>query len=111
MPRCGKKAVATEKPSSAAQMVDWYNAAAVTVLASRTDWFPLVVIGMNSIAAYMIAHLFENFIEGTFKTHFGVGAFLAFGEAYEPFLLGACTLVAYWLILFWMYRRRLFLRI
>jgi glycosyltransferase involved in cell wall biosynthesis len=29
---------------SAAQMVELYNAAEVTVLASRTDWFPLVVI-------------------------------------------------------------------
>ena len=33
--------------------------------------FPLVVIGMNSIAAYMIAHLFEDFISSSFRIHLG----------------------------------------
>ncbi|MBP7570610.1 MAG: DUF5009 domain-containing protein [Acidobacteria bacterium] len=73
--------------------------------------FPLVVIGMNSIAAYMIAHLFENFIRDALRTHLGAAAFTAFGYAYEPFVLGAAILAGYWLILLWMYRRKLFLRI
>jgi predicted acyltransferase len=85
--------------------------AAVDLAGWKKPAFPLVVIGMNSIAAYMIAHLFEGFIEGSLKTHLGVGTFQVFGEAYAPFLLGAGTLLAYWLILFWMYRRKLFLRI
>lgn len=85
--------------------------AAVDLAGWRKPAFPLVVVGMNSIAAYMIAHLFEGFIESSLKTHLGVAAFRVFGEAYEPFLLGAGTLLAYWLILFWMYRRKLFLRI
>ncbi len=33
--------------------------------------FPLVVIGMNSIAAYLIAHLFEGFIATSFRIHSG----------------------------------------
>src|SRR3954468_2315757 len=33
--------------------------------------FPLVVIGMNSIAAYLIAHLCEDFITSSFRIHFG----------------------------------------
>ena len=65
--------------------------------------FPLVVIGANSIAAYLIAHLFEDFIGNALRTHFGAATFKAFGEAYEPFVLGACILLGYWLILFWMY--------
>jgi heparan-alpha-glucosaminide N-acetyltransferase len=73
--------------------------------------FPLVGIGMNSIAAYLIAHLFENFIRGALRTHLGAATFNRFGEAYEPFVMGACILFIYWLILFWMYRRRLFLKI
>lgn len=73
--------------------------------------FPLVVIGMNSIAAYCIAHLFESFLHGAFMTHLGADAFRIFGVEYEALLLGACILLVYWLILFWMYRRRLFLRI
>ena len=33
------------------------------------------------------------------------------GVALEPFFLGALTLLAYWLILYWMYQRKLFLKI
>lgn len=73
--------------------------------------YPLVVIGMNSIAAYLIAHLFEKFIADSFRIHLGAGAFGLFGAAYAPFLQGAAVLLTYWLILFWMYRRRLFLKI
>ena len=73
--------------------------------------FPLVVIGMNSIAAYCIAHLFDGFIFKNLTTHLGQNAFRIFGDACEPFLHGAAVLFAFWLILFWMYRRKIFLRI
>lgn len=73
--------------------------------------FPLIVIGMNSIAAYMIAHLIHNFTAGTFRTHLGQDVFTLFGEGLEPFIEGVAVLFSYWLILFWMYRRKLFLRI
>jgi predicted acyltransferase len=33
------------------------------------------------------------------------------GAAYAPFLQGVAVLLVLWLILFWMYRRKLFLRI
>jgi predicted acyltransferase len=73
--------------------------------------FPLVVIGMNSIAAYCIAHLFDAFIEKNLVTHLGQSFFKLFGEAYAPFFHGTAMLLMFWLILFWMYRRKLFLRI
>jgi predicted acyltransferase len=73
--------------------------------------FPLVVVGMNSIAAYMIAHLFEDFIYGSFRTNLGQKPFEIFGTALEPLTMGAAVLFTYWLILFWMYRRKLFLKI
>jgi predicted acyltransferase len=85
---------------------------AVIDVAQWKRWaFPLVVIGMNSIAAYMIAHLFEGFIASAWKTHLGSEAFKILGSAYEPLLHGAAVLLVLWLILFWMYRRKLFLRI
>lgn len=78
----------------------------------RKRWaFPLVVIGMNSIAAYCIAHLFEPFIGKALKTHVGSNVFKAFGDPYALFLHGAAILLVYWLILFWMYRKKIFLRI
>jgi predicted acyltransferase len=73
--------------------------------------FPLVVIGMNSIAAYCIAHLFDGFISKNLKTHLGQNAFKVLGAEYEPFLHGAAVLLVFWLILFWMYRQKIFLRI
>jgi heparan-alpha-glucosaminide N-acetyltransferase len=85
--------------------------AAIDLTGKRWLAFPLVVIGMNSIAAYLIAHLFEGFIRSSLRTHLGAGTFAAFGTAYEPFVIGACILGGYWLILFWMYRRKIFLRI
>ncbi len=73
--------------------------------------FPLVVIGMNSIAAYMIAHLFERFIIDSFRINLGPNVFQIFGSGLEPLVQGAAVLLVYWLILFWMYRRKLFLRV
>ena len=43
----------------------------VDVKGYRKWAFPLVVIGMNSIAAYMIAHLFERFITDSFRINLG----------------------------------------
>jgi predicted acyltransferase len=73
--------------------------------------FPLVVIGMNSIAAYVMAHLFEKFIADSFRIHLGRDVFRMFGTPLEALLLGFAVLATYWIILFWMYRRKIFLRI
>ena len=78
----------------------------------KGEWaFPLVVIGANSIAAYCLAHGFDAYVLKNLTTHFGAGAFKIFGPAYEPLLQGAATLAVLWLILWWMYRRKLFLKI
>lgn len=73
--------------------------------------FPLIVIGMNSIAAYCIAELWGGFTTAALKRHFGQNTFKLLGDAYEPLLLGMGVLLVYWLILFWMYRKKIFLRI
>jgi predicted acyltransferase len=81
------------------------------VLGLRAWAYPLRVIGANSIAAYCMAHLIHSFIVGSFRTHLGRDAFDSFGAAYAPFVGGIVVLIAYWLILFWMDRRRIYLRI
>jgi heparan-alpha-glucosaminide N-acetyltransferase len=73
--------------------------------------FPLVVIGANSIAAYLMAHLWERFILDSFRIHLGAHAFAFLGTAYEPFIRGIAVLLVYWVLLYWMYRRKLFLKI
>lgn len=83
----------------------------VDVLGSKAWVFPLVVIGMNSIAAYCMDHLFVGFITGALRRHLGRDTFLVLGAPYESLLLGGSILLVLWLILFWMYRRGIFLRI
>jgi predicted acyltransferase len=73
--------------------------------------FPLAVIGLNSIAAYLIAHLFPDFLISTFRIHLGAKVFDVAGVALQPLLEGAAVLLVCWLVLLWMYRRKLFLRI
>jgi predicted acyltransferase len=73
--------------------------------------FPLVVVGMNSIAAYLIAHLWEDFIINNLHINLGYNIFRVFGAGLEPLMLGITVMLIYWLILYWMYRKRLFLRI
>ena len=73
--------------------------------------FPLLVVGMNSIAAYLIAHLCERFVESSLITNLSARPFAILGPGLQPLLLGAAMLFIYWLILLWMYRRKVFLRI
>ncbi len=83
----------------------------VDVLKFRAWAFPLIVIGMNSILAYCSEHLFGGFIKGTLIGHFSSRVFNVLGEAYSPILTGAPTLLLIWLLLYWMYRQKYFLRI
>ncbi len=73
--------------------------------------YPLTVVGMNSIAAYLIAHLCEDFVSSSLRINIGMKPFDIFGPAFEPLLFGAVMLAIYWLMLWWMFRRKIFLRI
>lgn len=81
--------------------------------------FPLVVVGMNSIAMYVIVHLIFDFTAGSLKTHldylavrwFGAPLFEVFGVAYAPIFGGALVLTIFWFTCLWMYRRGVFLRV
>jgi heparan-alpha-glucosaminide N-acetyltransferase len=77
----------------------------------RGNAFPLVVVGMNSIAAYLIAHWCEDLVESSFRINLGMRVLNIFGQAVEPTVLGALTLGVYWLMLYWMYRNKIFIRI
>jgi heparan-alpha-glucosaminide N-acetyltransferase len=83
----------------------------IDVQRHRLWCFPLLVIGLNSIAAYCMVHLMNDFIRSSLKTHLGQNAFLILGKPYETFLLGSATLLVLWLMLLWMHHRKIFLRI
>lgn len=80
-----------------------------------TGWrrwsFPLLVIGMNSIAAYVMSWTIEHFVSSALVRHLGAAPFQVLGDPFEPVLRGAAVLLVFWSILYWMYRRKIFLRI
>jgi predicted acyltransferase len=86
--------------------------------AKLSSWsYPLRVIGANSILAYVMAHGWEDFIIHSIKIHTHKDIFILPGlneplaHAYEPLVAGLTVLAIYWLILWWLYRQRIFIRI
>jgi len=73
--------------------------------------FPLVVAGLNPITLYCMWQLMSGFIRENLKRHFGAHLFESFGAIYAPILERASILLVFWLILLWMYRRKIVLRI
>jgi heparan-alpha-glucosaminide N-acetyltransferase len=73
--------------------------------------FPLVVAGLNPITLYCMWQLMVGFVRDNVRTHFGQRVFESFGTVYAPMLERVAVLLVFWLILFWMYRRKIFLRL
>lgn len=73
--------------------------------------FPVLVIGANSIAAYVMSWTMEQPIKAFWLRHLGEDVFQVAGEAWEPILLGSTILATMWLVLLWMYRQRIFVKI
>jgi heparan-alpha-glucosaminide N-acetyltransferase len=89
-------------------------AAFVAVIEGRgwKRWaFPLVVAGLNPITLYCMWQLMSGFVRESLRTHLGQNVFASFGTLYAPMLERASILLVFWLILLWMYRRKIFLRI
>lgn len=73
--------------------------------------FPLLVVGMNSIAIYLMSWTMESFVSGALDRHFGRAISVIAGPTFQPVLHGFLVMLTFWLILYWMYRRKIFLRI
>jgi heparan-alpha-glucosaminide N-acetyltransferase len=70
--------------------------------------FPLVVVGMNSIAMYLLDQLLPGWITATLKTHLGQDIY---SGPYGMIWQRCSVLLVLWLVCWWMYRRKIFLRI
>jgi heparan-alpha-glucosaminide N-acetyltransferase len=73
--------------------------------------FPLLVIGANSIAVYVMSWTMEEFVREALLRHLGGAPFAILGAPFEPVLRGFAVITVFWSILWWMYRRRIFVRI
>ena len=73
--------------------------------------FPLIVAGVNPITLYLLWQLAPGFVRQHLKTHLGQSIFESAGPIYVPLLERVVVLLVFWLILLWMYRRKIFIRI
>jgi predicted acyltransferase len=53
----------------------------------------------------------ESFVHDALTRHLGRAPFAVLGAPFEPVLLGAAVLLVFWLVLWWMYERRVFVRL
>jgi len=81
-------------------------------IAGKKKWsFFLMVIGVNSIAAYCISDGgIRSFISRSLSTHFGHFD-QVFGPEYATLVKGGLVLLIIWLILYWMYKKKIFIKI
>jgi predicted acyltransferase len=103
----------------------------IDIVGLRRWAFPLVVVGMNSIAMYCMAQLMKGWIAKSLVIHLGAAALPALqyvvcpllawmdvsadpvwlNDTFGPITQWAAVLFVLWLICLWMYRRSVFLRI
>lgn len=78
----------------------------------KASWFTfLKIIGINSIAAYVIAHTLNVFIAKNLPIHLGQNFAKILGDNYEHLVLGVCVLILEWLILRWMYQKKIYIKV
>jgi predicted acyltransferase len=80
----------------------------IEIQGARRWAFPLVVVGMNSIAMYVMNQLGHSWVASTLKTHLGQDIF---SGTYGPIFESLAVLGVLWLACNWLYRRQIFVRI
>jgi len=88
--------------------------------------WPLLVVGMNSIAVYVMAQSMKGWVTKMLTIHFGpdlmpaavnswlattTGLNLAHEGPYAPVVQSVMILLVFWLICVWMYRQKIFVRV
>jgi len=81
-------------------------------LAGYRAWaYPLVIFGMNSIAAYVMEWLLPGMIGEMLDRHLPESWSSIAKPEYESLLLGGVLLLIVWLILLWMHKRKIYIKI
>jgi predicted acyltransferase len=80
---------------------------------NKKRWsFFLTVIGANSIAAYVLADGgMRSVISQSLHIHLGKNYDHVFGDAFSTLVNGSIVLFFLWLILYWMYKKKIFIKI
>lgn len=81
-------------------------------VAGQSRWgFFWKVIGANSIVAYVMSWTLEGPTHAALDRHFGWLLDRLVSETARPFWVGAITLLIFWLILRWLHRQKVYVRI
>ena len=73
---------------------------------------PFLVIGSNSIAAYFLSDsMLPGYIKKNLHIHLGENFDKILGENYSTLVLGGSVLLLQWLILYWLYRKKIFIKV
>jgi len=70
--------------------------------------FPLVIVGMNSLAMYLMGMLLKGWVAGRFKVYFGDQVFAG---PYGPMWEAIAVFAVFWLICLYLYRSKIFFRV
>ena len=85
--------------------------AVVDVLGFRRWAYPLLVVGVNSLAIYCMSQLLKPWVAQTLRIHFGADVFAWAGPLWEPAVQATLVGLCFWLACWWMYRQKIFVRI
>ncbi len=98
----------------------------IDVIGLKRWSLPLVVVGMNSIAVYVMAQSMKGWVTKMLSIHFGpdlittplkellltvTGANLGQDGPYAPVVQAVIVLLVFWLICVWLYRQKVFVRV
>lgn len=70
-----------------------------------------VIAGANSIALYCMGQLLKGWTAGAWRAHLGQKIFQVFGPSWEPTVRGIVVGLTFWAVCWWMWRRKIFLRL
>ena len=80
----------------------------IDVLGFRRWTFPLVIVGMNSLAMYLMGMLMKGWVVACYKAY---GGKTIFAGDYGPTVQATAVFVVFWLICLYLYRNKIFFRI
>lgn len=83
----------------------------VEVCGFRRWAFPLVVAGSNSLALYLMGQLLKSWVGDLWVRYLGKDVFRIAGLLWEPTVKATAIGLTFWLVCYWMWRNRFFVRI
>lgn len=81
----------------------------IDVVGWRTWSMPLVILGVNSILLYLMGMMLRPWTLQQLRIHFGQDLFV--NSPWRPILEASAVMMVFWLLCWWLYRQRLFIRI